>query len=47
MIELIAQVDKLYFVSFADEDPESEIIEYVGEIEKAIAINIYEKSKKD
>jgi hypothetical protein len=47
MIELIAQVDKLYFVSFADEDPESEIIEYVGEIEKSAAINIYEKNKKD
>ena len=47
MKELISELDKLYFVSFADEDPESEIIEYVGEIEKSAAINIYEKNKKD
>ncbi len=46
MIELIEQkVDNLYFISFADEDPESELIEYVGEIEKEVAINIYKGNK--
>lgn len=47
MIELIEQkIDNLYFISFADEDPESELIEYVGEIEKKVAINIYKGSQK-
>ena len=47
MLELIEQkVNNLYFISFADEDPESEIIEYVGEIEKGIAINIIKESGK-
>lgn len=47
MIELIEQkVNSLYFISFADEDPESELIEYVGEIEKEVAINIYKGNKQ-
>lgn len=47
MIELIEEkVNNLYFISFADEDPESELIEYVGEIEKEVAINIYKGSQK-
>lgn len=42
MIELMEEkIDNLYFISFADEDPESEIIEYAGEINKEVAINIY------
>lgn len=46
MIELIQEkVDNLYFISFADENPESELIEYVGQIEKEVAISIYEGSK--
>jgi hypothetical protein len=47
MLELMEQkINTLYFISFADEDPESEIIEYVGEIEKGIAINIIKESGK-
>ena len=46
MIELMEEkVHNLYFISFADEDPESEFIEYVGEIEKEVAINIYKGNK--
>ena len=46
MIELIKkEVENLYFISFADEDPESELVEYVGKIDKEVAINIYESTK--
>ena len=48
MIELIEQkVNDLYFISFADEDQESEIIEYVGKIDKEVAINIYKENNKE
>ena len=47
MLELIEQkINALYFISFADEDPESEIIEYVGEIEKDVAINIIKENNR-
>ena len=47
MIELIEEkVDNLYFISFADENPESELIEYVGQIQKEVAISIYKGSKQ-
>lgn len=46
MIELIQdKIDELFFISFADENPESEIVEYVGSIEKKDAVDIYKKNR--
>lgn len=46
MIELIEdKIGELYFLSFADENPESEVIEYVGNIEKKTAMDIYKKNR--
>lgn len=44
MVELFkSKVNKLYFLSFADEDPHSEIVEFVGELDKDYAVELYTK----
>lgn len=48
MIELFEQeVEHFYFVSFADEDYETCIIEYVGDISKDIVLEFYNEGKLD
>jgi len=35
------RIDEFYFVSFEDEDPESEVIEYCGLLTKEEVIQLY------
>jgi hypothetical protein len=42
MIDLFKEkIDEFYFISFEDEDPNSEIIEYCGVIEKEDVLKLY------
>jgi len=42
MIDLFKEgIDEFYFVSFEDEDPESQIVEYCGIIDKKEVLKLY------